>query len=310
MTQIRGVFPLPQTSPQIAGVDQVVELGSGCVYVMPSGNYLCATGPNTALEWFDPLATQWRPMVADPAYNEFSSDGTNYRLVNMTGGVSTVTVSGAGSGGTNGIGPVQTGTTVAFSASPTGAWMTAQGYGIVGGSVPAPTVTQAGSNFVVPPIVCCDPPPVGGIQATFVAQINASGGIASVTQVNPGAGYTSVPQFYVIPQPQYWQGGQRWPGDTIVQPWPAPGLVNQANVWPGTIFQPNIATAGALLTGNALTGSGTLTGIVVIYNGGGYATGTPPTLSFAGGSLTGMTATATVATAPANDVSYLQAKVN
>ena len=310
MTQIRGVFPLPQTSPQICGVDQVVALVSGGMYVVPSGNYLLAAGPNTALEWFDPISTSWRPLFAPQAYTDFTSDGTNYRLVNMSGGVSTVAVTGAGSAGANGIGPVQTGTTVGFSAAPGGAWLTAQGYAIVGGSVPAPTVTQGGANFVVPPLVCCDPPPIGGVQATFTATINASGAIATVTQVNAGAGYTSIPQFYVIPQPQYYQGGPRWPGDSVIQPWPAPGTINPANVWPGTIYQANIATTGALLTGNALTGSGTLTGIGIIYNGGSYTTAAPPTIAFAGGTLTGMTATATVATNGATDTSYLQAKVN
>jgi len=312
MTQARGPFPLPLTSPQICGVDPVVQLESGGIYVVPAGNYLLTTGPNTALQWFDPNATQWRPLFAAQDYTDLTSDGANYRLLNMTGIVNSVAITAAGSTGTNGIGPVQTGTTVGFSASPNGAPSTAAGYAIVGGSVPAPTVVNGGSGFLVPPVICCDPPPPGGIQATFTVTLSAAGVITGVTQVNPGAGYTSIPQFYIIPQPMFYQGAPRWPGDSVVQTWPAPGLINQANVWPGTIFQPNIpvnTTQGALLTGNALTGSGTLTGLVVIYSGGFYATASPPTISFAGGTLTGMTATATVTTAPANDVTFLQAKV-
>src|SRR5215471_3520422 len=305
MTQARGVFPLPLTSPQISGKVAVVTLESGGVYVMPSGNYLVACGPNTALQWFDPNATMWRPLSAAQEYTDFNADGTNYRLLNMTGAVASVTVT-AGNSGTNGIGPVQTGTTVGFTPSPTGA--TAQGYAIIGGSVPAPTVVQGGTNFVVPPIVCCDPPPVGGIQATFTATISAAGAITAVTQVTAGAGYTSVPQFYVIPQPMLWQGGPRWPGDSVIQPWPAPGTINPANVWPGTLFQPNITDNGALLTGNALTGSGTLTGLNIIYGGGGYAAA--PTISFAGGTLLAAAATATIGAAAATDTSYLQSKVN
>ena len=310
MSQIRGVFPLPQTSPQICGIPTAVALVSGGMYILPPGNFLTSTGPNTAMEWFDPIYTQWRPAIADQPFGNVSSDGSNYRLVNISGAVSSITISAGGSGGVNGIGPIQTGTTVGFSAAGGGAPFTPQGYAIIGGSVPAPTVTQGGSGFLVPPVVCCDPPPVGGVQATFTATISAAGVITGVTQVNAGAGYTSVPQFYVIPQPMYYQGQVRWPGDTP-QTWPAPGLINQANMWPGSIYQPNLNNPnGALLTGNALTGSGALTGIVVIYGGGGFATASPPTISFAGGSLAAATATAAVATAPATDTSYLQAKVN
>ena len=310
MPQIRGVFPLPVTSPQNSGVAEVVCLVSGGMYVLPSGDYLIQCGTNTALEWWDPIYTIWRPAFANQAYNTAGSDGTNYRLVNITGAVTSIAIGAAGSGGINGIGPIQTSTTVSFAAAPGGLPFTTQGYAIIGGSVPVPTVTSGGSGFLVPPVVCCDPPPIGGIQATFTATLSAAGVITGVTQVNAGAGYTSIPQFYVIPQPMFYQGSIRWPGDAP-QGWPAPGLINQANVWPGSLYQPNINNvSGALLTGNALTGSGTLTGLVVIYAGGGYATASPPAISFVGGSLAAATATATVATAPASDTSYLQAKVN
>lgn len=309
MTQIRGVFPLPQTNPQIAGVDQVVCLGSGGVYVLPAGNFLVTTGPLTYLQWFDPLATQWRPPQPHQSLGFINSDSTNYRLINASGTVDSITIGGAGSGGTNGIGPVQTGTTISFAASPTGAQ--AAGYVIIGGSVPAPTLVLGGSGYVVPPIVCCDPPPVGGIQATFTATINAQGAISGVTLVNPGAGYTSVPQFYIIPQPKFYQGMPRWPGDPPPPPpWPAPGTINPQNVWPGTVYQPNIdSTAGALIVGQPLTGSGTVTGITILYSGGGYAAA--PAITFAGGPLTGATATAVLnAGTIGPDTSYLQWKVN
>lgn len=307
MPQIRGVFPLPQTSPQIAGVDQVVCLVSGGVYVLPAGNFLISTGPNTALQWFDPLALTWRPWFPHQAMGYLSGDGANYRLINQTGIVlPPITIGSPGTNGTNGIGPIQTGTTISFAPSPTG--QQAVGYVIIGGSVPAPNVVQGGSGYVVPPIVCCDPPPVGGVQATFTATI-ANGAITGVTQQNPGAGYTSVPQFYVIPQPMYYQGALRWPLDTAgAQQWPAPGLITPFNIWPGTIFQPNISPQGALLVGQPLTGSGTVTGINVIYGGGGY-TGAPG-ITFAGGPLTGAAATAAAPTAAAIDTSYVQAKVN
>ena len=96
-------------------------------------------------------------------------------------------------------------------------------------------------------------------------------------------------------------------------PWPAPGTINPANVWPGTVYQPNIpvnASQGALIIGNPLTGSGTITGITVIYGGGGYAAA--PAVTIAGGTLAGTPAATAVLDAGTigNDTSYLQWKVN
>src|SRR5262249_34696997 len=66
-----------------------------------------------------------------------------------------------------------------------------------------------------------------------------------------------------------------------------------ANVWTGSPFQANIqtGTTGALLTGLALTGSGTLTGIVMTAFGNGYAGNTVPAISFSGTSLGAAAAT-------------------
>src|SRR5262249_6756468 len=156
----------------------------------------------TVLQWWDPLETMWRVKEPSPDYTNLNTDGVNFRLVNMSGVVSGVTIGAPGSGGTDGIRPVQTRTTASI-APPAwgGAPAQADAYVIIGGSVPAPTVVKGGQNFLVAPLVCCDPPPVGGRQATFTCQINAQGVITGVTQVEGGAGYLSVPQFYIIPQP-------------------------------------------------------------------------------------------------------------
>lgn len=320
MAQIRGPFILPRTSPQICGVPGEVVLQSGGLWLFPAGEYLVTCGPNTVVQYFNPLKRCWVPTsLPSPGLVQWvSADGGNYRLYNVSGTVISVTVGGAGSGGTNGIGPVETGTAIAFAAA-TPPGVTAEGYVIIGGTVPAPTVTLPGQDFLVPPVICCDPPPDGGLQATFVCELNTTGGIASVTQVDPGAGYTRVPQFYIVPQPLYYQGAPRWPGDYPPWmpfeaypprwPWPAPGLINVANAWPGTLFQPNLDNIkGALLTPNALTGTGTLTGVVVIYGGGNYAAA--PAITFTSSTLTGGAATAVLAPgAPAVDTTIVQAMV-
>jgi hypothetical protein len=289
MAQMRGPFPLPFSSPASTGAPNIVTLPSGGIYYPPSGTYLLTTGGQTIVEWFDPDMFGWRCYAGPETVAQISCDGSNYRLVNLSGVVVGANVTNAGSGGTNGIGPVQTGATVTFAAPAAGGvTATAQGYAVVGGSVPAPTITQTGSGFLVPPVICCDPPPIGGVQATFTSTITAAGALATVVQQNPGAGYTSVPQFYIIPQPMFYQGAIRYPGD-LPQAIPAPGLINPANAWVGSPFQPNIVTgaAGALLTGVALTGTGTLTAIVMTYFGNGYAGNTVPAISFAGGGLAG-----------------------
>ena len=294
MSRIGGFFPLPSGSPQNTQSPQILTLASGGIYYPPSGEYLVTTGSQTVIEWWDAPNAIWRNYAGPNTWEQIACDGANFRLVNLSGVVVGANITNAGSGGTNGIGPIQTGSTVSFAAPAAGGvTATAQGYVVVGGTVPAPTVTQGGSGFLVPPAIACDPPPPGGVQATFTSTISAAGVLTGVTQLNPGAGYTSIPQFYIIPEPMFYQGAIRYPGD-LPQTVPAPGLINPANVWTGSPYQPNIqtGTTGALLTGVALTGSGTLTAIVMTYFGNGYAGDTVPAVSFAGTSLGAAAATA------------------
>src|SRR6266853_3017996 len=160
MAQIRGVFPLPPTSPQNIGVPGVVTLPSGGVWYPPSGTYLITTGSQTIVEWWDPTNAIWRQYAGPETLAQISCDGTNYRLLNNSGTCVGGFITNAGSGGTNGIGPSQAGSTVTFAAPAAGGvTATAQGYVVVGGTVTAPTVTQGGSGFLLPPTIVCDPPP-------------------------------------------------------------------------------------------------------------------------------------------------------
>jgi hypothetical protein len=302
MAQIRGPFPFPIGSPANTGGAGEVMLASGGVYMVPPGEYLLVTGSQTVLEWFDPNNQCWRCYGQSGEFTTLASDGANYRLVNMSGVVVGASITNAGSGGTNGIGPLQTGSTVSFAAPAAGgATATANGYAVVGGSVQAPTITQGGSGFLVPPLILIDPPPIGGVQATATATISSAGVITAITMVNVGAGYTSTPNFYIVPQPQFYQGAPQYPGVALnaapgtagaAGQFPAPGLVHPNNVWPGTMFQANISSAsGALLTPAALTGSGTLTAIVMTALGSGYDGTHIPTITLAGTSLGSAAAT-------------------
>src|SRR5215467_3058011 len=258
MSAIRGPgIALPFTSPQINGSAGEIMLPSGGIYYVPQGNYLAQLGSQTVAQWFDQNNGLWRTVQPSGDLMQISSDGGNYRLVNLSGVVVGGNITNAGWGGTNGIGPTATGSNVSIAA-PAAGGVTEQAtaYVVVGGSVAAPTVTQGGSAFLVPPVVFCDPPPPGGVQATATATLSSAGVITAITMQNVGAGYTSSPQWYIAPQ--NFNGFLTTP-DRAAGIFPPPGLINPANVWPGTVLQANIAAAGALLTPVALTGSGTLT---------------------------------------------------
>jgi hypothetical protein len=297
MSRIGGAFPLPIA--QLVEGGMAVTLASGGVFFPPPGVYCSTLGTNTIFEAFDPIAQIWRQIVS--ASDFFSVDGYNFRLRNTSGTVSATTITGAGSGGTNGIGATATGASLSVAAG-SGASIPATLAPIVGGSVQAPTISQAGTGFLVPPLIVIDPPPAGGIQATAVCTLTGvGGGIASVSMVNVGAGYAAAPNFWIIPQANQYQGGPSV--GVAAGAVPPPGLVYPGNAVQGN---QNTSATGALLTPLALTGTGTLTGAKIIYFGNGY-TGTP-TVSVGG--VGAATVTVTVGnTSPVNDTSYMWPRV-
>ena len=277
MSRIGGQFPFPQQAP--ANGDGIVTLASGGIYTLPPGDWVVTLGDQTNLQWFDPSLLQWRGLNDDTSnLNYISSDGCNYRLVNMSGVVAGAAITNAGSGGTNGIGFSATGVSVSFGAPSAGT--TATGFAIVGGSVQAPTVTQGGSGFLLPPLIMIDPPPVGGIQATAYATISAAGVVTGITMNQVGAGYTASPNFYVFPQNPFYSGSPV--AGANANAFPPPGLVYPTNLPAGSLYQPNISLSGCQLTSNALTGSGTLTGIGILNYGGGYTGTTIPSVTIVG----------------------------
>jgi hypothetical protein len=297
MARIGGAFPLPL--PQVQEGGSKIELGTGGVFYPPAGEYIFNTGTVTVLEFFDPQAQGWRTLFNSSTGGFISVDGVNFRLHNLSGAASATAVTGAGSGGTNGIGTVATGAAIAV-ATGSGAVVPITVVPIVGGSVAAPTITQAGSGFLVPPLIVIDPPPPGGTQATAICTLT-TGGIGAVTMVDVGAGYAASPNFWILPQPNQYQGGPEV--GVAAGSIPPPGLVYPSNAAPGN---QNTSSAGAQLTSVALTGSGTLTAVKLIVAGSGY-TGSPA-LTVTG--VGAATATVTVGnTTPANDVSIMIGRV-
>jgi hypothetical protein len=303
MSKIGLIKPYPLPTAQTGDIP--ISLVSGGTYVPASGNYTVVfAGADLRIQQMDPVAMQWRNMCGGLTGGDwFAADGTNTRLINLTGTIS-LTLGAAGSGGTNGIGVAATGVAVAIAAAPAGG-INATGYAIVGGSVPAPAVTQGGSGFVAPPVIMIDPPPPGGIQATATATVTA-GAISAIVMVNPGAGYVSAPNFYILPQPAVYYGSPI--AGIAPDIFPAPGLVAPPHAPQGSIYFGNISVAsGALLTYGALGGSGTVTGLGLLNWGGGYVT-TAPAVTITGAGAA--TATAVLGPAPATESMFLQSRVS
>lgn len=223
----------------------IVSLAAGEVLHIPDGRWNVATGSYTWLQFKDPISRQWRSVSEFPSSQRLVySDGANLRLANLSGCPVGAFVTTVGSGYTNST--VGSDGTLDTSSSPTVTISTggSKWNVIVGGAVSGTvTITTAGAGYNYPPVLIVAPPPGGGLPATATCTVSA-GAINAVTVVNNGAGYQSAPQITVVPDPR----------DT--------------------------PTTTAVLTA-ALTGSGTVTGLVMTNHG------TPvtsvPTFTFSSG---------------------------
>lgn len=177
-------------NPQNAG-DNRVSLPPGSDMVIPSGTWMIYTGPSTMLQALDPVSGMWLPVSAyDINYGtQVNSDGTNFRLCNVTGFPIGAIVNNGGTGFTS---------APTVTATPGGSTWTA----VVGGAISAINIASGGSgaNYSVPPIVHIAAPPSPGVQATAVAAISG-GAVSSITMLNNGAGYgVTPPVVTLIPQ--------------------------------------------------------------------------------------------------------------
>ena len=179
-----------------------ITLHSGQAYIPPSGQYIVTLGPYSGLQWFDSLTQTWRtvqtPANSDLAY--VTSDGYNFRVVNLTGTMVAAYLTNGGSSYPNGIYPAATTTTaqtnyVIATVSAAGAQSSLVGTlakcnVIVGGAVSTTvTVTAAGSGFTRAPTLVFSPPPAGGVPASGYVSALSAGGIGTVVITNQGAGY-------------------------------------------------------------------------------------------------------------------------
>jgi hypothetical protein len=262
----QNLYPTELVNAPADASSNRLALAPGDSFVLPAGDWLVSLGMYNILQYLDPVTNVWTTS-AGAAWTRgiifVTSDGFTQRIANLTGCVISASII---NGGTS---YVQSTTTI-----------TAIGAFVTGGAVPTllPIVGGAlgltgtftidvptkGAGYGVAPVVMIPPPPpaqtnsngVGGIQASAIAVIGASGSITSISITNPGAGYPTAPVAVVVPSP--------------FDPNLSTGITNASIVF-------SLASAGAI------------TGVLVTNNGAPLINGslTSVTLSIGGAGSSG-----------------------
>jgi hypothetical protein len=169
-----------------------VTLNGGETWAIPAGRWSVKVGKYTTVQEFDPVSGFYRGIGAgttNGVLDVFFSDGSNYRLANLTGCAAGALITNAGTGYTSA--PTVT------ASSGSSIWRA-----IVGGAVSTTvTIANGGSGYTYPPTVTFAPPPTGGIQASGYATISA-GAVASIVVTDQGAGYPSAPMITLTNDPR------------------------------------------------------------------------------------------------------------
>ena len=149
---------------------------------------------------------------------------------------------------------------------------------IVGGAVAAsPTVTNGGTGYTYPPLVLISPPPSPGVQATAYCTLSGSA-VSTVTITDQGAGYTAPPTITFVNDPREGQNGvTQGSGAAAVATLTGSGTITAVLVLDhGTPLTsaPSITFTGGGYTSTAVGGPimcWTITAITVSVSGSGYA---------------------------------------
>ena len=178
------------------GFGNRISLAAGQVWpIQPAGSYWVIPGKYTTLQLYDPILQTYVTVGGaaagngEPQYIE--SDGSNYRLANLTGCPVGAIVTAAGTGFTS-----APSVTIASGSS---VWQP-----VLGSYVSAVTVSNGGTNYTYAPTVTFSAPPAGGVPATgYIAAAQFSGGVVTgVTMINKGGGYLSPPTVTFVNDPR------------------------------------------------------------------------------------------------------------
>lgn len=262
-----------------------LRIPAGGRFRIPNGNFYFKIPPQSALQYLDKTSGLWRIQEAGLSGSpiQISSDGTNYRVINLSSTISGVNVTAPGAT------YAQANATMTFAAPTAG--ITATGYPIIGGSLTLAIGAQGangngaggGQNYINPIVIIPEPLQYGalpgfGIGATATATVVA-GVITAITAGFAGAGYQNLPATLttktITPEqfaadPDYWLNS---PNITIID-----SAGSNANIVP--------------TVANGTSASGGVTGIVITEPGSGYTGTTIPAVTFGGGIGAGATGTA------------------
>jgi hypothetical protein len=189
-------LPLAQSGyPQPAGANAYsmssnkIGLSPAQTYMIPAGDWIVmAAGTISAIQWLDPQRQEWVNQMGPGVTLQMrvKSDGSDWRVNNLSDSAYAATVTAAGSG------YVQGSTTVTAGTG-NSTWVP-----IVGGAVATGSITAGGKGYTIPPLVLIPAPPPPGVPATGIAVISG-GTVTSITIVNAGAGYTVAPVPTLLP---------------------------------------------------------------------------------------------------------------
>lgn len=253
----QGQIAYPGQQLGSANPPQSLNLQSGGIWQPTAGSYVTKLGPQSVLQWKDINSGLWRAVDSGPSSHPipFTTDGTNFRVMNVSGTISGINVTVAGTLYS------QATTTMSFAAPAAGTpSITAAATPIIGGSLSF-TQTNGGTGYVnpiflvPPPQLCggtpglCIPATIGSCTVTAGVMSAPAGGFA-------GAGYIVAPgaNTLTITPAQYAANEQAY--------------LNNTNI---VIIDP--AGSGAIITPAITNGTptnGGLTGCIMTNPGAGY----------------------------------------
>ncbi len=229
MTDIGGTINYPG---QLAGINvpQTINLQSGAVFTIPNGTFMLKLGPQSVVQWYDANSGLWRVTDSGPSSHPIPvcSDGTNFRVMNISGTIEGINITNGGTGYVQG----DTVTFTAPTANNSQPLRRAKGTMIIGGSLTY-TVTAGGTGYSNPAFIIQPPHLCGGtpglcLPAYIAACTLTTGVISAPTGGYAGAGYVTAPTVTVVDMVP--SGVTPGSGAVIT------ATVGGAGIWKGTII--------------------------------------------------------------------------
>lgn len=263
-----------------------ISLAPGETIILQAGTKSISIGGGLFLQFLDPVTGIWRDEYSNRVGPQtVPSDGFTRRIANLTGCPIAAVVTGGGSGY-----PASASCTAVSTGTGGSTWIP-----IIGGQLSVVSITNAGVNYAVPPIVLIPSPPSPGVAATAYAVLTA-GSVTGVTMSNVGAGYTTAPVATIVPAPNdlnYLSATTAITPATVTFGLTGAGVVSAAlctNNGAAVTTAPTITVTGTGGSGSTVTAVLLQTVTAASISGAGVAYGTAAEITTIGGSNTNVEA--------------------